>query len=215
MIILPTIYRPESLKRFIAAYTHTDASLPVYVVLDAGDAARYDSVAMPPQFKRVRAPAGTRIGDIFNMVFRQFPNEDYYGILSDDVVPETFRWDILLKEACGKDKIAWGYDGIQNELLPCHPFIGGDLVRKLGFLAAPGIKHWYVDNAWKDIAEGLNCGVFMPEIRLKHYHYTNGLAQKDRAYDTQPNPVKDEIAYNMWREKELPMLIKDITSSSK
>lgn len=208
MIILPTIYRPESLRRFVKAYETTGATLPVFVVLDKDNVSHYSEIELPKFFTRCSAHPGTRIGDIFNKIYNAFPNESFYGVMADDVVPETYRWDILLKEACLPDRIAWGFDGGHDETLPRHPFIGGDLVRKMGFLSAPGVKHWYVDNAWKDIAEGLNCGAYRPEIRMVHRHYTNGLAQKDRTYTEQPNPRVDEFAYNMWKEQELPDLLR-------
>lgn len=207
MIILPTIYRPENLRRFVRHYGHTGSTLPVWVVFDEENARHYTHVELPPTFKKCLVDRGTRIGKIFNLIFQNHPDEDFYGIVADDVTPETYRWDILLKEACRPDKIAWGLDGGYDETLPRHPFIGGELVRRLGFLSPPGIRHWYVDNVWKDIAEGLNCGVYLPEIRMVHRHPTNGLAQGDRAYDSQPDPRVDQIAYGMWKEKEFPALM--------
>lgn len=210
MIILPTIYRPESLKRFVQAYVQTDASLPVWVVMDENNFGFYHGIELPPTFRRVRVTPGTRIGDIFNIILKHHPNEDFYGIMADDVVPTTFRWDIMLREACLPNKIAWGLDGGHDETLPRHPFIGGALVRNLGFLAVPGLKHWFVDNAWRDIAQALECGEYRPEIRMTHLHYTSGQSAQDRTYSQQPDPRADEIMYNVWKERELPLLIERI-----
>ena len=207
MIILPTIYRPDSLKRFVTTYNQTGATLPVWVMLDHSNAWHYKDIELPEHFRTIKVSAGARIGDIFNVVFKHYPNEDFYGIIADDVVPETFRWDILLREACLPDRMAWGLDGGHDETLPRHPFIGGDLVRRLGFLSVPGLKHWYVDNAWRDIALGLQCGEYRPEIRMTHRHFTNGKAQKDRTYIEQPDHRADEITYKIWLEKEFPKLM--------
>lgn len=206
MIILPSIYRPESLRRFIKCYHETGATLPVLVVLESENACTYPIDEMPKNFWCFTVPEGTRIGEIFNIAFRKFPNQDFYGVVADDVTPETYRWDLLLREACLPDKIAWGFDGGHDETLPRHPFIGGELVRKLGWLSCPGIRHWFVDNAWKDVADALGCGAYRPEIRMIHRHFTNGLAQGDRTYNDQPDHRLDQITYNMWREKELPFL---------
>lgn len=203
MIILPTIYRPESLRRFIHHYAASCATLPIYVVFDAANVFQYGDVTLPEHWKRCTVPTGSRLGDIFTLMFQALPNEEFYGMVADDVVPETKEWDLKLRDACQPDKIAWGFDGGKNETLIRHPFIGGDLVRRLGFWSAPGLKHWFIDNAWTDIAQGLNCGVYLPEIRMRHHHYTNGLAQKDRTYESQPNTRADEIAYQMWRRMKV------------
>lgn len=210
MIILPTMYRVDNFKRFVRAYKETGASLMVFVMLDIANASSYVDIEVPSSFRFIKVTSGTRIGQIFNRVFELYPKEDYYGVIADDVVPTTFRWDILLKEACGKNKIAWGFDGGYDEHLPRHPFIGGDLIRSIGYIAPPGVKHWYVDNAWRDIAQVLECGVYLPEIQMKHMHHTNGLARKDRTYEDQPDQRADEIAYNKWREKEYPELVKKL-----
>lgn len=206
MLILPTIYRPDSLRRFVTAYEATGGTIPVWVVFNEDNAFQYADVKTPAHWKRCKVSRVSQLGDIFTAMFRSFPDEPYYGMVADDVVPETQGWDVILRDSCQHDKIAWGWDGIQNEKLPVHPFIGGDLVRRLGYWSAPGIKHWYVDNAWKDIADKLNCGVYLPEVRMKHVHYANGLAQVDRAYNNQPSQSVDEGAYNLWRERDLPLV---------
>lgn len=207
MLILPTMGRPDSLRRFITAYQKTEASLPVHVVFDADDAARYNGVETPKHWRRISAPAGTPLGGIFTRLFEKYPDEQFYGMVADDVVPETRHWDTALLEACHPDKIAWGWDGIQNERLPVHPFIGGALVRKLGWWAAPGLKHWFVDNVWKAIADALNCGVYLPEVRMPHYHFLNGKAQFDRTYQQQPNHGADAVTYEKFMREEFPKVI--------
>lgn len=210
MIILPTLHRPDNLRRFLKIYKDTGATMPVVVVTEGSDACFFPLEECPRHFWMFTVDDGTRIGDIFNHAFKTFPNEAFYGIIADDVTPETSRWDLLLREACLPDKIAWGFDGGHDETLPRHPFIGGDLVRKLGFLSCPGVKHWYVDNAWKDIAEALDCGVYLPEVRMIHRHPTTGLAQFDRTYKEQPDPRADEATYRRWKEQEFPALMEKL-----
>lgn len=207
MIILPTIDRPLNLRRFISAYEKTRGVLPIHVVLDAANAYLYDNIKLPSNWKRCTVPPGTRLGDIFNLIYKAFPNEDYYGMVADDIVPESFNWDTKLAAACQPNKIAWGWDGIQNENLPVHPFIGGDLVRALGWWAAPGIKHWFVDNVWKNLAVVLHNGRYFADIRMTHYHYVNGLAEMDLTYKNQPSHSNDEASYVQFMRTEFPKIV--------
>ncbi len=207
MIILPTKGRPSNLRRFVRVYNETCGTLPIHVIFDANDAFRYNSVDTPEHWKRISVPAGTPLGGIFDLVFKKFPDEPYYGMVADDVVPETSGWDVIMAGLCQPDKIVWGCDDIQNEKLPVHPFIGGDLIRKLGWWAAPGLKHWFVDNVWKNIADSLDCGLYLPQVKMTHVHYINGRASIDRTYREQPSHLNDERTYLKFMAEQFPNVI--------
>ena len=209
MIILPTLRRPHLLKNFIASYRQTEGSLSIHVVIDAADSS-YDSIELPSHWKRITVPAGTKLGGIYPLIFKAFPDAPFYAMIGDDVVPETRHWDIALKENCQPDKIAWGWDSIQNEKLPTHPFIGGELVRKLGWFAAPGMQQYFVDNVWKHLADVLNCGIYLPNIKMRHCHYTNGERQRDRTDDDAPSMGNDQIAYQKFMRDQFPKAIERV-----
>ncbi len=202
MIILPTKSRPDSLRRFIHHYRLTGGTLPIWVILDAHDAYCYSAIELPSGWRRISVPAGTPLGGIFDKLFKKYSDEPYYAMVADDVMPQTQGWDVIMATACQPDKIAWGWDGIQNENLPVHPFIGGNLVRNLGWWAAPGMKHWFVDNVWKQIADSLNCGVYLPDVKMTHLHFINGKAQMDRTYEEQPDHKTDQNAYLKFMNEE-------------
>lgn len=212
MIILPTKGRPQNLRRFIEAYKETGGTLPIWVIFDAADAYRYNDIETPNHWRRLSAPAGTNLGGIFNLIFKKYPNESYYAMAADDVIPETYGWDVIMADRCSPDMIVWGWDGIQNERLPVHPFIGGDLVRKLGWWAAPGLKHWFVDNVWKHVADSLECGVYLSDIKMTHHHHINGKALWDKTYRQQPDSYIDERAYSKFMRDEFSGLIGRIKS---
>lgn len=214
MIILPTKNRPQNMKRFIEAYYNTFATAPVTVVYEESDYASHD-LELPAHWWRALVPDGTRIGDIFNGQFQNNPNEAVYGIMADDVFPITPYWDAILSHYAGTKNIAWGKDTIQNEKLPTHPFIGGELVRKLGWLAAPGIKHWYVDNVWKALATELNCGIYLDNIRISHLHPTNARAKMDGTYSGQPSPAQDLVRFREFMHNEFADVIRRVRNAEK
>lgn len=198
MILLPTKGRPLSLKRFATHYELTGCTLPVLLLIDQNDAYQgtYDNVAH--NFDDMTVPAGTPIGECFNLAFRQYPDEPFYGITADDVVPETPEWDVKLRDACLPDRVSWGDDGIQGENLPTHPFLGGDLVRRMGYIAPPGVKHWYADNFWKLLATVNGRGSYLPEVKTTHRHPLKGLAETDATYKNQPDHEEDRKAWALF-----------------
>jgi hypothetical protein len=209
MIILPTRGRPENIKRFIRQYHETQASEPLTLVIDHNDRS-YDALELPPQFSvKTMGPHGG-ITECVNAVFADRPNEAYYGIMADDVVPQSLHWDRLLADACRPAAIAWGDDDQQDIGLPTHPFLGGDLVRALGWVVYPKVKHWYADNVVLDLADGLGIGKPMMEVKTPHYHVLNAKADLDDTYLSQPSREKDRLAYEAFKEKELPALIASV-----
>lgn len=105
------------------------------------------------------------ITDIFNKVFQNNPNEDFYFMANDDIIFETPLWDICLAK---KGKITYGMDGIQNKNLPTFPMIDGNIVRALGWLQLPGLKKYCGDVVWKFIGESLKILEYREDVSIRH-----------------------------------------------
>jgi hypothetical protein len=201
MLILPTMGRPEKAQRFIDSYHATGGTLPVWLVLDGADEYQYAHISLPHHWRRLSVPAGMKPGDILNLLFSQFPDDPYYAAMADDVVPETAQWDVKLRDACLPDKVAWGYDGIEN--MGSHPFIGGDLLRKLGWWVAPGLKRSCIDGVWNIIATKLNRAIYLPEVRTIHHHHTNQKAAFDTTYAAKADSPDDVQTFRAFLKNDL------------
>jgi hypothetical protein len=199
MINLPTHKRPKSLLRFIEAYHLTQATEPVLLLIDEDDNS-YDELSFPSNFSILRIPPGCSAPQRANIPFEKSPHEPYYAIMGDDVVPLTPLWDQKLKEHAQKWKVAYGADGIQNEKLTTHPFIGGEFVRAQGFVAEPAMGDWYGDNCLMDVARTFDLLDYVPEVKYDHQHYITGKSELDATYAKQSDPNKDFEAYKNWGE---------------
>lgn len=209
MILLPSRGRPNNLLRFAAAYNQTGATLPVTVLLDDDDVANYDDAwPLLPYSWQIDISPRTYLVPRLNKFFYERPNEPFYAVLADDVVPETRNWDLILMKACMPDMMSYGKEGIDRmeshgvESMP-HPFIGGDLVRKWGFIAPPVLNHFYADNWWIDAS----IHAYMPGVKMTHYHYKNKKAPIDRTYQDRPDPNKDRLAYLEFRKENQHLLM--------
>jgi hypothetical protein len=199
MFVLPSRGRPQNLQRLFDAWVKTKASTPVLLCVDWDDPCwpEYESMDMPSGW---RVSTGIRgpLSRIYNDAFRRHPNEPFYGFIADDVVPVTEYWDTKLIEAAGKDGMAVPSGGETTGGVP-HFVLGGDLVRSVGWLALPGLDRIFIDTVWRDIARKRNVLTFMPEVVIKHLHFSNGKALMDSTY-RKLRKAEDKLIYDQWRE---------------
>lgn len=166
MIIIPTKERPQNIRRFIDAYNETEASEPVTLLINNDDKYLADYYNLDCSFSVFLTKERT-LPDIFNDFYSKHSNLEYYGIICDDVIPQTKNWDKILKESCLKHNIAWGNDLKEGAILATHPFLSGKFVRAVGHLACPNFQHGYVDLLWTVAAYMLN-GKYHNDIILEH-----------------------------------------------
>lgn len=107
MWILATRNRIKNCHRFIEAWNKTGANSEVYVRLDEDDPSLDQAKSLPwPANFNVNIGPRARMGQAMQEMFTQHPNEPWYGILADDIIPRTNNWDKLLIEAAGTHSIS-------------------------------------------------------------------------------------------------------------
>ena len=183
MILIPTFNRPQNVRRFCEAYEKTNAILPVVFLLSADDpqAILTQNIAVLFNHRCDMYPAHAGgAGWVLQQFYIDEPNHNFYACLADDVVPETIEWDVTLLSACLEYGLAWADDGIQREKLCTHPFIKGEMVRQWGGLNPAGIQHIGLDDWWLKVSKGKQ--KYVPEVKLTHYHWSNGKTNKDKTY---------------------------------
>ena len=198
MIILATHKRPDNLKRCIQACKDTEVTERVLVLIDEDDDS-YDSISLPENFTVHRIPPGSCASRRANIPFELHPDEPYYAIMGDDVVPKTKGWDKILRARAGGWKVAYCADGIHNQKLATHPFIGGELARAQGFVEEPSMLNWYADNCRMDVGAELGLLDYVEEVQFEHLHHCNGKAPVDETYTKQGDHKADLWAYQRWR----------------
>lgn len=202
MILLPTRNRVVNLKRFIAAYRETKATAKVLLILDPDDYFRYDDLDLPDSFDSMMAKTAHSLKDAMNRAVEIYPNESYYGVGADDFIPRVQGWDAQLIEAAGKHNVAWCDDGIHQDRLCTHPYIGGDLVRAWGWFVPPYIRRGYADFIWRDFARALGVEKYIPQMLCEHMHWQVNKAPYDTTYATQPSVAADKKSWEEYRVSE-------------
>jgi hypothetical protein len=214
MWALPTRGRPNSLKRFAEAYLKTQSTTKIFVRLDDDDTFLKDylTLTLPGTFiVRVGPRQGLR--SAMNEVLELYPNEPYYGLGADDLVPQTIEWDKKLFEISGTTKISFPNDlGKKSKKdLPTHPCVGGDLVRAIGWFGLPTVYHFYLDDTWKYIGQHLNCITRLDDVIVEHVHYSRQKSEFDQTYKETTNHYKnDGASFAEWEQIAGPLLIQNL-----
>ena len=212
MWIFATRERPENCKRFIDAWIKTKASTPVYVRIDDDDSTLEElkNLNWPKEFKVV---VGKREGlrAAMQELYVENPNEPWYGLLADDLVPRTPNWDIRLAERAGNKNISYPNDLGGKPKLPTHPVVGGDLTRALGWFGFPVVQHLYVDTVYQYIGNQLGNLYRMEDVIVEHVHPFWNKTNGDKIYtENKRRAVSDRENYLNWVATEGPSVITEL-----
>lgn len=106
------------------------------------------------------------------------------GFMGDDHRPRTEGWDGRYIEALREPGagIVYGNDLLQGEQLPTQCALRAEIVKALGFMAPPVLRHMYVDNFWKDLGQTMGCLRYLPDVVVEHMHPIAGKADWDEGH---------------------------------
>lgn len=106
------------------------------------------------------------------------------GFMGDDHRPRGMGWDAAYLDALRDlgTGVVYGDDLIQGANLPTQCAMTADIVRALGFMAPPVLRHLCVDNFWRDLGQAADCLCYLPDVVIEHMHPIAGKADWDDGY---------------------------------
>lgn len=183
MWCLPTHKRPEKLKLFLDSLSGVDSDEKVLLMIWREDPRKEDYLRMDfPDSWSVYVGAEQFCRDKMNKAFAIYPNEAFYGLLTDDIRLLTPGMLFKMRREAEKGKFVWPDDGIWHERLSTHPVVWGEFVRALGFWAHPQFVHNGIDSVLFIIAQELGLSKYMGECRIEVLHPSFGTAETDETY---------------------------------
>lgn len=184
MWIVPTYGRPQRCQQLLDSIAAARPCGRGIVIIDGSPETEYGSLRLPPGWHRVERPTNHGVCAALNLALELYPDEPFYGFVSDDSFVGTADWSAPLVEAAGTAGFATSADGWQaGKRMHGAVAIGGDLVRALGWIAPPGLVHSFVDDAWEWLADKLFNWTHVPRVMVEHRHRANGLAENEPTYD--------------------------------
>lgn len=190
-IICPTRNRITNLIRFISSVDNSVSDkdkLEYMFYVDSDDSMTQTFLAAKKeQDNRINVVVGERI--IFSQMFNEIALKSTGDILfmtGDDILMQTKDWDLLVEKEFSKVKdkllVVSTRDGIQNEKIATHSFIGRPWLETLGYLTLGIFPGDYVDNWLTDVARGISRLIYRDDIFVEHLHPNIGKGQLDSTY---------------------------------
>lgn len=191
-VIVPSRGRPESALQLITSVVDTRrvSSTTVVLAIDATDPTLglYQEVAnIYPNVSRIEVvKGGWMVAALNEAATRVTANSAItaIGFLGDDHRPRTPGWDASYLSALKElgAGIVYGDDLLQHDFVPTQCAMSASIIRELGWMAHPSLKHMYVDTLWRDMANVAGKLRYLPDVIVEHMHYLNGKATEDEGY---------------------------------
>ena len=210
LVIVPSRGRPwRAAEMLDATLALSRAQTDVAVAYDSDDPAAGSYTALSGRAgDRVIWYSGPRqsMSAWTNQVaLEQAGNYRALASFGDDHVPRTEGWDSLLLAALdgmGGTGLVYGNDLLQGGNLPTAIVMSSDIVGALGWMTEPGMRHYCIDNAWKDLGDGAGCLAYCPDVIIEHCHPGAGKAVYDVTYaEEAARDREDQAAYDRWLEQ--------------
>lgn len=213
--LVPTRGRIHTnLRRLLRALEVTETSTRVYVVVDEDDyhdhAEAYDTLGCD-----LFMVTGGSSGEAFEqarMMLSTFETE-WVGFLSDDLVPETKGWDLELLAHLNGTNVISSNDGAHAPRRMNGAVVwSAPLLRAVGYVYPPGLKHMYVDDVWEELGRAIGIWYCEMDVMVRHAHASWG-GQKD-AITTRANAFLpgDQLTYQAWRRSARVDAVNAITN---
>jgi len=211
LVIVPSRGRPGNVARFVRAVAATStAQTDIVFGFDNDDPDLQKSIGAAHSAQvPVIVVTGPRkgLGAWTNELALEFAG-DYTALASfgDDHVPQTHGWDKLLLGAIdgmGGTGIAYPNDGIRDDIGEAW-VMSADIVRALGWMCEPALKHWWVDEVITVIGREADCLAYLPDVTVRHNHPAAGRGQFDATYwEAFEGVAADKKAYETWRAERM------------
>lgn len=217
LVIVPSRGRPERLAVMLnACLSLAEADTAVAVAFDDDDAVPYRRLMLDRFLDDVRGveplewhcgPRKSLAAWTNELAAKHLGGYRALASLGDDHVPRTLGWDRLLLEALdavGGQGIAYGNDLHQGEALPTAPVISAGIVKALGWMMEPALRHMHVDDVWRDLGQAAGCLAYVPGVVIEHRHPDAGKAPEDQVYaESLEGAQDDREAYYRWRAERM------------
>lgn len=189
VVIVPSRGRPEAAQALVQHFKNTcTADTRLLFAVDQDDSLAYEyPVGSDGSGPWIAYGESRNMVEALNTTAQSTANglaPFAIAFLGDDHMPRTVGWDSAYLDALRElgTGIVYGNDLLQGHRLPTQCAMTSDIIRALGYMAPPSLRHLYVDNFWRDLGKGAHCLRYLPDVIVEHRHPLAGKAAWDENY---------------------------------
>jgi len=197
--------RPSRLKEMLDSFHATrSAGTEILVYVSEDDPGLNEYKKYLGEYNHIIGP-NRSMSEVLNHICTElYPDVKYYSELNDDHICRTKEWDRLMINAIEKAG-GWGITYGQTRHLPTAIMVSGNIIRTLGYIFYPELKHLYIDNYIEDLGKGIGKLIYVPEVNIEHMHAHFGMARHDDTYERVYSNEQNIIglkAYENWKRNK-------------
>jgi tetratricopeptide (TPR) repeat protein len=205
LVICPSRERVKKLTEMVDSfYDTTSPQTGLLVMLDDDDPNLEEYKEMLGLKTAYHIGKKNTLTHLFNEGYKLFPDYRFYCLTNDDFVYKSAVWDIKLMSNIienGGWGISYGDDLLAHEKYPSHPMISGNLVKALGWLQLPALKHLCGDWVLGTLGKGLGRIYYDRTVIIQHKHPLDKETKPDAIFE-KTNSLQmyaiDQDAYKRW-----------------
>lgn len=167
-MLLPSKGRPDKAKQAIDRFNECRTTAKILLVLNDGEDYNLD-------VPTIHVPASSMC-DAVNIAAKTVDTE-FIGFIGDDHHVRTPGFDEIFEHELEDSRIVYGNDLLMGEKLATHCVMKTEVVKRLGYMAIPGLIHLFMDNFWMELG-----AKYVPEVIIEHMHYSVGKSSEDERY---------------------------------
>lgn len=176
--------RPKMLKEMIQSFEINSVTSDLYVMLDNCDQLLSDYISCLSDTNinysiTPRTSCTNKINAHINY------NYEFMSVTNDDFIYKTPAWDLkLISEIklSGKHGIAYGNDLCAGVHIPTTSVISREIIKELGWLQLPELKHLFGDNVWNHLGKACKCLHYVENVIIEHRHVFARKMQEDDTF---------------------------------
>lgn len=211
VILLPSLERAKDVAKFFESYLKTKTMAPVWVIVDDLDPQLEEYKALfYPSGCEIKVTTARSMGEKCNELWEAYRGFDYVIICNDDHVLMTEGWDQTCIGQLSGVNVVFTNDGMTPETPWNFPkrlcgaiCFSGKLLRTLGWLFPPGIKHLYSDEIWGQLFARGQCTRGLGDVCVYHEHGYLKPEKQDKTFkliNGEKGLVNGEGTSDLWLE---------------